>query len=81
MELFNDRRSLPSSEEDGERLLDRDSLKDANARIRAAVPEYDRANVNRKIRTNAVHRHRGKKQFETVSEYMNFIWGNEDGSE
>lgn len=83
MEFYNERRPSPLSERDGDRLLDRDALLDANARIRAAAPAYRQADVNRKIRTTAVQRHRARKaggsDFGTVGEYTNFICGTADG--
>lgn len=84
MDFYNDRRLSPHREGDAERPLDRDSLKDANARIREATPLYRADDVNRKIRGAAVQRHRTRKaggtDFTSVGEYMNFICGTDDGS-
>lgn len=77
-EFFNDRQKSARADGDDEREVSRSSLKDANSRIRAVTPVYEKKNVDRKIRTTAVQRHRGK-QFGSVSEYMDFILGTNDG--
>jgi hypothetical protein len=77
-EFFNDRR--PSVNHDDTRELSSDTLREVNAQIRSAAPVYQRDSVDRKIRTTAVARHRGK-QFNNVGEYVNFVCGTEDASE
>jgi hypothetical protein len=77
-EFFNDRR--PSVNRDDDRELGSDTLREVNAQIRSSVPVYHRADVDRKIRTTAVARHRGR-QFNSVGEYVNFVCGADDGSE
>ena len=85
MDFYNDRRPTARREDDDARPLDRASLKDANSRIRSAAPAYQVENVNRKIRTVAVQRHRGRRagqaDFSTVGAYVDFITGTDDGSE
>jgi hypothetical protein len=82
VDFFNVRRPSPLREGDGDRPLDRDSLTEANARIRASAPAYRADAVNTKIRTTAVQRHRARRaggdDFGTVGEYVNFICGTED---
>lgn len=81
MDFYNDRRPDPRKDGYVDEPLTRQNLKAANSSIRSATPLYRADDVNRKIRTTAVQRHRGKHQFETVGEYMNFILGTDDGSE
>lgn len=83
MDFYNDRRSSPRRDTDSDTPLGRPELKDANARIRAATPLYNTRSVDRKIRTAAVQRHRARKsgrdESSTVSDYMDFICGSDDG--
>ncbi len=82
MDFYNDRRPSARREGDDARSLDRASLKDANSRIRSAAPAYQAEDVNRKIRTVAVQRHRGRQagrgDFSSVGAYVDFICGSED---
>lgn len=77
-EFFNDRR--PSVNRDDDRELGKDTLREVNAQIRSSAPVYKQAEVDRKIRTTAVARHRGKS-FASTGEYVNFVCGTDDGSE
>lgn len=83
MDFFNERRPSPSREGDDDRLLNRDSLIEANNQIRASTPAYRLDDVNTKIRTTAVQRHRarraGQQDFSSISEYKSFICGTGDG--
>lgn len=85
MDFYNDRRPSPRREGDDDRFLERGTLRDANAQIRAATPAYRMDAVNRKIRTTAVQRHRarrsGNEDFSSVGEYVNFICGTGDGGD
>ena len=85
MDIYNDRRPSPRREGDDERPLDRGTLRDANAQIRAATPAYRAGDVNRKIRTTAVQRHRsrrsGNEDFSSVGEYVNFVCGADSGGD
>lgn len=84
MDFYNERRPSPRREGDDERLLDRNSLIEANAQIRASTPAYRQEELRVKIRTAAVQRHRARKaggqDFSSISEYKNFICGTDDGS-
>lgn len=85
MDFYNDRRPDPRDDGDAEHPLDRDSLRNANARLRASAPAYRQEEINRKIRTTAVRRHRARKagrddDFRSTAEYVNFIWGADSGS-
>lgn len=81
-DFYNDRRPSPFSD-DSDRPLDREGLRDANSRLRAATPVYRQEDMRVKIRTTAVQRHRARKagepDFQTVGEYLNFILGQSDG--
>lgn len=85
MDLYRDRRPSPALDGDDNRPLERNALRDANARVRAATPLYQQGTVNTKIRTTAVQRfrarERGQQDFATVGEYLNFLTGTDDGSQ
>jgi hypothetical protein len=78
-DFYNDRRSRPIPGESDSASLDKASVTDANRRILEAAPAYRHAEINRKIKTTAVQRHRsraaGQGDFDTISEYTNFIYG------
>lgn len=82
MDFYNERRASARREDDDARPLDRGSLKDVNSRIRSAAPAYQADDVNRKIRTVAVQRCRGRRSgredFSTVGAYVDFICGTDD---
>jgi hypothetical protein len=77
-DFYTDRRPSPFSD-DSDRPLDREGLRDANSRLRASTPAFRQEEMRVKIRTNAVHRHRGKCSFGTVGEYLSFMTGLDDG--
>lgn len=92
MDFYNDRQ--PKLWDESERdlvfdpeigKLDRGGLRAANTRIRNATPLYRQGDLNTRIRTAAVQRHRARKagseDFSTMGEYMNFICGSDDGSQ
>lgn len=83
MELFNDRQASSKADGDDDRELSRTSLRDANRRLRQNAPDYRKADVDRKIRTAAVQRHRARKSGQdnpgTVGSYVSFITGSDDG--
>lgn len=83
MGVYNDRRPSPRREGDGERALNRNSLAEANAQIRATAPAYRQEETRRKIRTTAVRRFRaratGQGDFDSIGEYVSFITGTGDG--
>lgn len=80
-EFFNDRRPAGPARDDST-PLGRAALLGANAQLRDATPEYRKDDVNRRIRTAAVQRHRsrraGLEDFATVGEYACFITGTEE---
>lgn len=82
MDFYNERRASARREDDDTRPLDRGNLKDANSRLRSSAPAYQADDVNRKIRTVAVQRCRGRRSghddFSSVGEYVDFICGTED---
>jgi hypothetical protein len=88
VDFYNDRRPSVADDHEWDQLnqspLDRDGLRAANTRVRSATPEYERADVNRKIRATAVRRHRarkaGQQDFASMGEYLNFICGSDDGT-
>lgn len=79
MEFFNDRSRSAHREGDDDRALDKDSLREANSRLRSSAPDYRKDTVRRQIRNTAVRRHRARKSgqeaFRTVGEYLNFMTG------
>jgi hypothetical protein len=82
VDYFNDRRPYGGPrEEDYQTPVSRDSLVDANARLRDATPQYRLDDRNRTIRTLAVQRHRsrrsGEGDFASVGEYLEFLAGAE----
>jgi hypothetical protein len=85
MEFWNERRPSPSRAGDDERPLDKRAVQDANDRIRAATPVYRQDSMNTRIRTAAVQRHRasraGRDAPTTVSEYISFVMGADDGGQ
>jgi hypothetical protein len=79
-DLFNDRRpSAKPTDDDYCTPVCRDSLVDANARIRAATPAYRLDDRNIGIRTLAVQRHRSRRSgtgdFRSVGDYLEFLQG------
>ena len=81
MTFYTERRPSPSRDGDDTVPVNARTLKDVNARIRAATPAYRLPAVNTKIRTAAVQRHRARKtggsDFASASEYIEFITGTE----
>jgi hypothetical protein len=84
VEFFHERRPSPGREGDDAVPVNSETLRDVNARIRAATPAYQQDELNTKIRTTAVQRHRARQagdgDFSCASEYINFITGTDDGS-
>lgn len=77
---FNDRRpSAAPVDEDYATPVHRDSLVDANARLRSATPAYKLDLRNTSISTLAVQRHRarmsGLGDFASVGHYLEFLQG------
>ena len=77
---FNDRRPCASpSDDDWSTPVTRESLVDANARLRGATPQYRLDHRNRSISTLAVQRFRsresGEGDFASVGEYLEFLHG------
>jgi hypothetical protein len=85
VEFFHERRPSPGCEGDDAVPVNADTLRDVNARIRAATPAYRQDEMNTKIRTTAVQRFRsraaGAGDFSSASEYISFICGTDDGSQ
>lgn len=82
---FNDRRGCASPcDDDYATPVNRDSLVDANARLRGATPPYRLDDKNRSISTLAVQRHRsrnaGQGDFESIGSYLEFVQGAEPTS-
>lgn len=83
MAFYNDRRPAVAGDHEWATLnqapLDRDGLRAANARLRAAAPAYRQDDVNRQIRTTAVQRHRARQaghgDYATVGGYLSFMTG------
>jgi hypothetical protein len=78
--VFNDRRpSASPGDDDYSTPVNRDTLIDANARLRAATPHYQRDRRNTTISTLAVQRHRarmsGLGDFASVGHYLDFLQG------
>jgi hypothetical protein len=78
--LFNDRRpSASPGDDDYSTPVSRDSLVDANARLRAATPAYHLDRRNTSISTLAVQRHRarndGRGDFASVGSYLEHLLG------
>jgi hypothetical protein len=81
--VFRDRRpSASPAEDDYSTPVHRDSLIDANARLRAATPAYQLDRRNTTISTLAVQRHRsrqaGSGDFASVGHYLEFLQGSAD---
>lgn len=79
-ELFNDRRpSARPGDDDYSTPVNRDTLIDANARLRTATPAYKADRTNTQISTLAVQRHRsrqaGSGDFASVGHYLDFLQG------
>lgn len=77
---FNDRRaSSTPGDDDYSTPVNRASLIDANARVRAATPAYRASRQDTAISTLAVQRHRsresGSGDFASVGEYLEFLSG------
>jgi hypothetical protein len=83
MEFWNERRPSARQPGDGDRPLDKRAVQEANERIRAATPLYEQDQLRTRIRTAAVQRHRagraGRDTPTTVSEYISFVTGTDDG--
>lgn len=90
MDFYNDRRPKVADDYEWDLLhdpemgaLDHNGVKAANARLRGAAPAYELGDLNRRIRTTAVQRHRtrqrGGEDFTTMGEYLNFMTGRDDG--
>jgi hypothetical protein len=77
-DFYTDRRPSPSREGDEATALGYHSLRQANREILDSVPEYRKDEVQTRIHTNAVHRHRGKVSFNDISEYKQFIYGTQE---
>lgn len=80
---FNDRRACASpSDDDYSTPVGRDTLVDANARLRGATPAYKLERRNTSIATLAVQRHRarsdGRGDFASVGHYLEFLQGSAD---
>lgn len=78
MDYFNDRRPCVSPcEDDYQTPVNRDSLIDANARLRGATPRYRLEHRNRTIATLAVQRHRSRERgsgdFASLGEYLEYF--------
>lgn len=73
--FYTDRRPDAKREDDEGKPLGYHTLRQANRDIMDVTPDYLKRQVHTKIRTTAVHRHRGKVEFEDISEYKNFISG------
>ena len=75
MDYFNDRRPCASPcDDDYAKLVTRDTLVDANARLRDATPRYRLNDRNQSISTLAVQRHRSRRagsgDFASVGHYL-----------
>lgn len=77
-DFYNSRRPNPVRDEDQYTELGYHTLRQANREILQSVPDWRKSQVQTKIRTTAVHRHRGKVEFNDISEYKNFIYGVEE---
>lgn len=77
-DFYDSRRPQIWRDTDGATELGYHTLRQANREILEAVPDYQRTQVQTKIRTTAVHRHRGKVDFSNISEYKDFIYGTEE---
>lgn len=79
-DLFRDRRPSASPvDDDYATPLSRDSLVEANNRLRAATPRYQLDRRNTGISTLAVQRHRsrqaGSGDFDSIGSYLEFLQG------
>lgn len=79
-DVFRDRRPSASPGEDDYSLpVNRDTLIDANNRVRSATPAYMVDRKNTQISTLAVQRHRarnnGRGDFASVGHYLAFLEG------
>lgn len=77
-DFYNDRRPSPVRDTDHGTELGYHTLRQANRDILDSVPVYRKSEVHTKIRTTAVHRHRGKVAFSDIGEYKNFIYGTDE---
>lgn len=77
-DFYNSRRPQVVHDEDRATELGYHTLRQANREILSAVPDYRKPQVQTKIRTTAVHRHRGKVDFSNISDYKDFIYGTEE---
>lgn len=78
--LFNDRRaSARPGDDDYSTPVNRDTLVEANARLRNATHAYHLDGRNTQISTLAVQRHRarndGRGDFASVGHYLDFLQG------
>jgi hypothetical protein len=83
MDYFNDRRPHAGpGDDDYSKPVNRDTLIDANARVRNATPAYRLDDRHVQIRTLAVQRHRarndGRGDFASVGHYLEFLQGSAD---
>lgn len=77
---FNDRRPQVSPDDDDYATpLTRQGVANANARVRAAQPDYRIGDTDHSLRNLTVQRHRARKaergDFATVGEYLEFVTG------
>jgi len=80
--FYNDRRPSPAREGDSAMPVNKQTVTEANDHILGSTPAYRQAEVDRKIKTTAVQRHRarmsGGSDFQSIEEYKNFIYGTEE---
>lgn len=77
-DFYTDRRPNPSREADSGTPLGYHTLRQANREILDSTPAWRKEEMQTRIHTNAVHRHRGKVAFNDISEYKQFIYGTEE---
>jgi len=81
-DFYNDRRSRPVSGESDSASLNKATVTDANRRILDAAPAYRLPELDRKIKTTAVQRHRsrasGEGDFSSIEQYINFVYGTDE---
>jgi hypothetical protein len=78
-EFYHERRPRSVKDGDDSLALTKQTVTAANDHILGAVPDYRHAEIDRRIKTAAVQRHRarasGVGDFSSISEYKNFIYG------
>lgn len=77
---FHDRRPHARPDDDDYATpLTRQTVADANARVRAAQPDYRLADTEHSLRNLTVKRHRARKaeqgDFDSVGSYLEFVTG------